>query len=101
MLCCFGRRPKNHITKSQRLTDATKSIFSTDIVKFQSSEPSPAGTSFSSLALQRWLEVTFPLTFLTLVLGYCGYRYEKGRQRNEIEEQRSLQLEKLGRGGTL
>ncbi|KFY80124.1 hypothetical protein V499_01013 [Pseudogymnoascus sp. VKM F-103] len=56
-------------------------LFSTDIVKFQdqgnggtTDSLGKAYVSFSSLALVRWIQVTLPLTALTLTLGYLAFR---------------------------
>ncbi|KAF7559254.1 hypothetical protein G7046_g4894 [Stylonectria norvegica] len=45
-------------------------LSSTDIIKYQG-QNSPGG-NFSRLALERWIEVTLPLTIVTLVLAYLG-----------------------------
>ncbi|KAL2278793.1 hypothetical protein FJTKL_14134 [Diaporthe vaccinii] len=50
----------------------TSTFFSTDIIKYQGQD-SPGG-NFSPVAMNRWLEVTVPLTFLTLLLAYAGKR---------------------------
>ncbi|KFY48912.1 hypothetical protein V495_00927 [Pseudogymnoascus sp. VKM F-4514 (FW-929)] len=56
-------------------------LFSTDIVKYQ--DQGSGGTldtqgkpyvSFSGIALSTWLEVTLPLTFITLGLGYLAFK---------------------------
>lgn len=36
--------------------------------------------SWSSEAMVRWLQVTIPLTALTLLVAGIGYRYERKRQ---------------------
>ncbi|KAF7551356.1 hypothetical protein G7Z17_g5039 [Cylindrodendrum hubeiense] len=46
-------------------------LFSTDIIKYQGS---PHG-NYSPVAMQRWLQVTLPLTFLTLCAAYMGKRW--------------------------
>ncbi|KAF8847772.1 hypothetical protein BDZ45DRAFT_811325 [Acephala macrosclerotiorum] len=69
------------------------SIFSTDIVKFQTGTVGVYETSFSWLALQRWMEVTLPLTFLTLALGFFGYNLEKDRQDKDIEREREERMQ--------
>lgn len=63
------------------LTDCLKTLFSTDIVKYQDQGNGgtidPLGNayvSFSSLALIRWIQVTLPLTALTLALGYWAFK---------------------------
>ena len=59
-------------------------FFSTDVVKYQNQGgggnststdgQKGDGTSYSSVAMMRWLEVTIPLTFITVVVAYCWYR---------------------------
>ncbi|KAH8688246.1 hypothetical protein BGZ61DRAFT_533042 [Ilyonectria robusta] len=46
-------------------------LFSTDIIKYQGS---PQG-NYSAVAMQRWLQVTLPLTFLTLCAAYLGKKW--------------------------
>ncbi|KAH8887378.1 hypothetical protein GQ53DRAFT_726202 [Thozetella sp. PMI_491] len=48
-------------------------FFSTDIIKYQDTD-NDAG-SFSYIAMIRWLEVTLPLTFLTLVCAWLGKKW--------------------------
>jgi hypothetical protein len=51
-------------------------FFSTDVVKYQDQDRNASGyekASFSSLALERWLQVTIPLTFLTLFGAWLTY----------------------------
>ncbi|KAI9767403.1 MAG: hypothetical protein M1839_004507 [Geoglossum umbratile] len=47
-------------------------FFSTDVVKYQGSN----GGSYSRVAMERWIEVTVPLTVMTLVVGYCFFKRE-------------------------
>jgi Mg2+ and Co2+ transporter CorA len=54
-------------------------FFSTDVVQYQNQGgggdgQKEDGTSFSPLAMMRWLEVTIPLTFVTVAIAYCWYR---------------------------
>jgi hypothetical protein len=67
-------------------------VFSTDIVKFQTGTIGIYQTSFSWLALQRWLEVTIPLTLLTMTLGLFGYRFEKKRQAKELDREAEAKM---------
>ena len=65
-----------------------KTFFSTDIVKYQN-QGNSSGTdgpqaSFSQLAMFRWLQVAVPLTFLTLVLGWLGYKWQERRQKDKL-----------------
>lgn len=74
------------------LADPPKTLFSTDIVKYQDQgnggTVDPLGNayvSFSSLALVRWIQVTLPLTALTLALGYCAFKMaDRKRKRFEV-----------------
>lgn len=53
-------------------------LFSTDIVKYQDQNQSPdnyENGSFSTLALERWFQVTIPLTALTLFGAWSTYRF--------------------------
>ncbi|KAI4708510.1 hypothetical protein J4E89_006566 [Alternaria sp. Ai002NY15] len=53
-------------------------FFSTDIIKFQDQNQDSANYengSFSNLALERWLQVTIPLTALTLFGAWSTYRF--------------------------
>lgn len=54
-------------------------FFSTDIVKYQ------GGSSFSGIAMQRWLEVTLPLTLMTLGIAWLFYRHEEKSRKRKIE----------------
>ncbi|CAN9426644.1 unnamed protein product [Alternaria alternata] len=55
-------------------------FFSTDVVKYQDQDQNQGPSSvsqnqsFSSLALKRWLQVTIPLTALTLLGAWSTYR---------------------------
>jgi len=49
-------------------------FFSTDVVKYQNQNENPI---FSDLALQRWLEVTLPLTTVTLFVAWGAYERAK------------------------
>lgn len=39
------------------------------------------------------MEVTLPLTFLTLALGFFGYNFEKGRHDRDIEREREERMQ--------
>lgn len=59
-----------------------KTFFSTDVVKYQGS---PGGKgSYSGVALARWLEVTIPLTALTLVLGFLAFFLADRRRKKRL-----------------
>ena len=62
----YERLQDDQLTKLQ-------TFFSTDVVKYQAQD---AGGSFSKEALYRWLQVTLPLSALTLGIGYAWYRYQ-------------------------
>ncbi|KAJ4356763.1 uncharacterized protein N0V89_004799 [Didymosphaeria variabile] len=53
------------------LIEARKTFFSTDIVKYQSSPDGKA--MYSGLALERWLEITVPLTVITVIMGLIAF----------------------------
>lgn len=57
-------------------------FFSTDVVKYQD-EQRPEG-SFSKVAMMRWLQVTLPLMFLTLVFAYVGKCIAERRHREVL-----------------
>jgi hypothetical protein len=75
--------------------NAWKTFFSTDIVKYQNqrgddasgSSSIPNGNmsngSFSEVALVRWLQVTLPLTMLTLGIGYLAFKIADRRRKRE------------------
>jgi len=51
----------------------SKTFFSTDIIKYQDPNGgSPGNGVYSSLAMKRWLEVTLPLTAVTLLGAYLA-----------------------------
>ena len=50
-------------------------FFSTDVIKYQNQDGSPGSGTFSSVALMRWLEVTLPLTALTLGIAWMALRF--------------------------
>ncbi|KIW66742.1 hypothetical protein PV04_06042 [Phialophora macrospora] len=55
-------------------------FFSTDVVKYQNgsgTNSTAGGTSYSSLAMARWLEVTLPLTVVTFLLSWLAYTKAK------------------------
>jgi len=62
--------------------DLSQTFYSTDVVKYQNQSDGKGGssnnvTSFSALAMFRWLEVTLPLTFVTLGLSWVFYQKAK------------------------
>jgi hypothetical protein len=68
---------------AQRLTSYIQSFFSTDVVKYQGQEK-PEG-AFSRVALERWLEVTIPLTILSFLLVWWNQAWLE-RPRSEREQ---------------
>ncbi|KAH7163467.1 hypothetical protein B0J13DRAFT_601978 [Dactylonectria estremocensis] len=52
-------------------------LFSTDIIKYQGS---PEGT-YSPVAMNRWLQVTLPLSFMTLGAAYLGNKWAESRSQ--------------------
>lgn len=62
-----------------------KTFFSTDVVKYQ--DGSGGLGTFSPIAMERWLEVTLPLTAITLLAAWMTYKYaNKGRrEQDEVE----------------
>jgi hypothetical protein len=67
-----------------------KTFFSTDVVKYQnqnqgtSQDTQASYSSFSEIAMFRWLQVALPLTAATLVLGWLGYKWAERRQRERL-----------------
>lgn len=58
----------------------TQTLFSTDLIRYNGNQE-----AFSSKALLRWLEVSLPLTFLTLILAYVSYNFFQPYRANEKE----------------
>ena len=60
-----------------------QTFFSTDVVKYQDQEDTNTNHkngSYSPLALERWLQVTLPLTALTLLVAWSTYKmYDTSR----------------------
>jgi Mg2+ and Co2+ transporter CorA len=57
-------------------------FFSTDVVKFQGQEQE--GANFSSLAMVRWVQVTLPLTALTIAFAYLWKGLAERRWQREV-----------------
>lgn len=75
-------------------TDNLQTFFGTDIVKYQGDDHE---ASWSGEAMLRWLEVTIPLTLLTLLIAGAGYLYERKRKilkRHMIHAKQSNDPEK-------
>jgi hypothetical protein len=79
-----------------------KTFFSTGVVQYQNNNSSnnnsaPGGdqrnsTSFSLVALERWLEVTLPLTLITVVLAYYFFKRSIKKVRNMAKIAETLPL---------
>jgi len=57
-------------------------FFSTDVVKYQGQEYTEG--NFSPVAMLRWMQVTLPLTALTIMFAYVGKRLAEKRSQQEI-----------------
>ncbi|TID14704.1 hypothetical protein E6O75_ATG08850 [Venturia nashicola] len=56
------------------MANKAQTFFSTDIVKYQNQDGGPPGNgNFSRTALNRWLQVTFPLTAATIIFAYTAW----------------------------
>ena len=66
------------------LTLYGQTFFSTDVIKYQNQgdgDGPPDNGSFSSTAMKRWLQVTIPLTAITLLIAWMTYKIsESARQ---------------------
>ena len=81
-----------------------KTFFSTDVIQYQNNNNSnnnnnstlggdqKNGASFSLLALERWLEVTLPLTLITLVLAYYFFKRSVKKVKDMAEIAETLPL---------
>ncbi|KAL8998394.1 MAG: hypothetical protein Q9169_002522 [Polycauliona sp. 2 TL-2023] len=57
----------------------TFTLFSTDVIRFPKD-----GEAFSRAALFRWLQVTFPLTVLTLIIAFLVFRLADKRRKHVL-----------------
>lgn len=56
------------------LTHLLQTFFGTDIIKYQSSDGGePGNGKYSSVAMMRWLQVTLPLTVVTMFTAWAAY----------------------------
>ena len=70
----------HRITRAHSLSMQT--FFSTDVVKFQKQGVGVGENgSFSPTAMKRWLQVTLPLTVVTLFLAWVTYRIAETRKQ--------------------
>jgi hypothetical protein len=76
---CIGEQP---IGLVKTLLTVLKTFFSTDIVKYQNSPDGKA--MYSGLALTRWLEVTVPLTVMTVLMGLVAFIIADRRRRRRL-----------------
>ena len=82
------------------LANRPQTFFSTDIVKYQdpneaSSDTTIPGTgsykgTFSQIAMERWLQLTISLTFLTLLAGWAAFRRLCKNADRELEAAQQL-----------
>jgi hypothetical protein len=71
-----------HVLYETQLIKPPQTFFSTDIVKYQNS---PDGKAvYSGLALERWLEITVPLTVITVVTGLIAFVIADRRRRDRL-----------------
>jgi hypothetical protein len=70
--------------------DQGQTFFSTDVIKYQDQNQESANYergAFSSLALERWLEVTIPLTSVTVLGAWLTYRvYDTSNGYSSLSE---------------
>ncbi|KAK1759037.1 hypothetical protein QBC47DRAFT_370967 [Echria macrotheca] len=84
-------------------------LFSTDIVKYQE-DGYPDG-KYSQTAMDRWLQVTVPLTVVTLFAAWCANRWATAkasdtvnaveRKLESIEDEKLERAKDVGFGGSL
>lgn len=75
-------------TLYELVTNDAWTFFSTDVVKYQTGDavsgsaisPDVPTPSFSVLAMHRWLQVSLPLTAITLLAAFLAYLWAKNRQ---------------------
>ena len=58
-------------------------LFSTDIIKYQNQDGQPDEGTYSSTAMMRWLQVTLPLTALTLVIAWTAFRFANNKVNSQ------------------
>jgi hypothetical protein len=69
-----------------------KTFFSTDIVKYQNQDgEEPSGGTFSKIAMYRWLQVTLPLTALTLVISWMAFHFAESERTDHVKKKGSKQ----------
>lgn len=78
--------------------NTVQTLFSTDIVKYQGDDGDFNHDKFSSLALQRFVEVSLPLMLLTFTAAFGWMWYERVEGRKKAER---LEKELPGVFGTL
>jgi hypothetical protein len=85
------------IYKGRRFVNDLQTFFSTDIIKYQNQQDSSSNStttpstapymgSFSPIALNRWLQVSLPLSALTLGLGFLFYVQAKKHAEKKLAD---------------
>ena len=72
-----------------RVTDALQAFFSTEVLKYETSQdvqPGQKREKFSLLALERFLELTLPLWFITFSIAGLWWLREQGKRKTRHEE---------------
>ena len=70
-------------------TDALQAFFSTEVLEYEPSQASQSGQKlekFSLLALERFLELTLPLWFITFSIAGLWWLREQGKRKDRHEE---------------
>ncbi|KAB5576415.1 hypothetical protein GE09DRAFT_622164 [Coniochaeta sp. 2T2.1] len=62
-------------------------FFSTDVIKYQGQD---GGGKYSSIAMERWIEVTIPLTLLTLIFAWVSKSWA---EKKRIQQEQPVQLQ--------
>lgn len=75
---CFSKSWEFLKVCASEYANQWQTFFSTDIVKYQDRD---RDGSFSKVAMYRWLQVTLPLSALTLSIGYGWYRYKTTKSK--------------------
>jgi type VI protein secretion system component VasK len=73
-----------------------QTFFSTEVVTFQTgSSGNRDQGDFSAVALNRWLQLTLPLTFLTICGSWVAYKVaEKAQERLENQQKDNSNIER-------
>lgn len=76
---------------------STKTLFSTDIIKYQVQDEIQAEGTYSEVAMYRWLQVTLPLMFITMSAAYGGKVWAERRANRLSDKPKIYQTEEKGR----